>query len=116
MLCLSCHDGNVTNNNMMTNQLYEQKVGLLTNPAYGSNPIPTLLGNHGTTRGNYYNDHPMGTNAVISDSQSNGLTWTGTKFTVTAGSNYDKLFSITGIPRWLPAAISATSTAQVSRM
>ena len=44
LLCLSCHDGNVTPNNMMTNQLYEQKVGLLTNPAYGSSPIPTLLG------------------------------------------------------------------------
>ncbi len=35
LLCLSCHDGNVTPNNMMTNQLYEQKVGLLTNTVYG---------------------------------------------------------------------------------
>src|SRR6516225_5593429 len=28
MLCLSCHDGNVTNTNMMAKQLYEQKIGL----------------------------------------------------------------------------------------
>ena len=35
LLCLSCHDGNVTPQNMMTNQSYEQKIGLLTNTAYG---------------------------------------------------------------------------------
>ena len=53
LLCLSCHDGNLTPTNMMTNQSYEQKIGLLTNTAYGTNPIPTLLGNDGTTAGNY---------------------------------------------------------------
>ena len=61
LLCLSCHDGNLTPRNMMTNQSYEQKIGLLTNKAYGANPIPTLLGNDGTTAGNYNNDHPVGT-------------------------------------------------------
>src|SRR5450755_2023423 len=45
LLCLSCHDGNLTQANMMKNQSYEQVIGLLTNTAYGKNPIPTLLGN-----------------------------------------------------------------------
>ena len=63
LLCLSCHDGNLTASNMMTNQSYEQKIGLLTNTTYGNKPIPTLLGNDGTTAGNYTNDHPVGVNA-----------------------------------------------------
>ncbi len=65
MLCLSCHDGNVTAKNMMANQSYEQKIGLLTNTAYGTQPIPTLLGNDGSTVNNYENDHPVGTNATL---------------------------------------------------
>jgi hypothetical protein len=65
LLCLSCHDGNLTPKNMMANQSYEQKIGLLTNTAYGSQPIPTLLGNDGTGAGNYTNDHPVGTNATL---------------------------------------------------
>ena len=71
LLCLSCHDGNVTPSNMMINQSYEQTIGLLTNTAYGSSKIPTLLGNDGTTAGNYTNDHPVGQLATIST--GNGL-------------------------------------------
>ena len=52
LLCLSCHDGNLTSKNMMANQSYEQRIGLLTNTAYGSQPIPTLLGSDGTTVNN----------------------------------------------------------------
>jgi hypothetical protein len=34
---------------------------------YGTNPIPTLLGNNGAGQiGDYKNDHPVGDNAVIS--------------------------------------------------
>src|SRR5271167_2442960 len=51
LLCLSCHDGNVTAANMMVNQSYEQRIGLLTNTSYGGGKIPTLLGNDGTTAG-----------------------------------------------------------------
>ena len=65
LLCLSCHDGNVTPKNMMANQSYEQKIGLLTNTAYGGQPIPTLLGNDGTVAGNYTNDHPVGQQATV---------------------------------------------------
>lgn len=62
LTCLSCHDGNYATGAMMKNQVYE------TLPStYGTfNKIPTLLGNDGTTVGNYLNDHPVGLNAVMS--------------------------------------------------
>jgi hypothetical protein len=61
LMCLSCHDGNYATGAMMKNAVYE------TLPAtYGKqNAIPTLLGNDGTTTGNYLNDHPVGLNAVM---------------------------------------------------
>ena len=61
LMCLSCHDGNLAKGAMMKNQVYE------TLPTtYGTlNNIPTLLGNDGTTAGNYLNDHPVGMNAVM---------------------------------------------------
>ncbi len=60
LMCLSCHDGNYAQGAMMKNQVYE------TLPAtYGTNPIPTLLGNDGSTVGNYLNDHPVGMNATM---------------------------------------------------
>lgn len=64
MMCLSCHDGNLAKGAMMTNQSYEQVIGVL--PAgYGSQPIPTLLGADGTAAGNYHNDHPIGPKATL---------------------------------------------------
>jgi hypothetical protein len=61
LMCLSCHDGNYAQGAMMKNRVYE------TLPAtYGTkNAIPTLLGNDGSTTGNYLNDHPVGLNAVM---------------------------------------------------
>ncbi len=61
LMCLSCHDGNYATGAMMKNTVYE------TLPAtYGRyNTVPTLLGNDGTTVGNYLNDHPVGLNAVM---------------------------------------------------
>jgi hypothetical protein len=60
LMCLSCHDGNYAQGAMMKNQVYE------TLPAtYGTAPIPTLLGNDGSTTGNYLNDHPVGMNATM---------------------------------------------------
>jgi hypothetical protein len=105
MLCLSCHDGNVTSRNMMSNQSYEQKIGLLTNPAYGSKPIPTLLGNEGTTAGNYSNDHPVGQNATIST--GSGLVSTNGVLSVTAGSNYAQFVANYGWPSLAPGTWSA---------
>jgi len=61
LLCLSCHDGNYAQGAMMKNRVYE------TLPStYGTaNTIPTLLGQDGTGAGNYLNDHPVGTSAVL---------------------------------------------------
>ena len=61
MTCLSCHDGNLATGSHMANRVYESL------PAtYGTNPIPTLLGNNGAGQiGDYLNDHPVGDNATI---------------------------------------------------
>lgn len=103
MLCLSCHDGNITQHNMMTGSSYEQAIGYLTNTAYGKNPIPTLLGNDGTTAGNYNNDHPVGLNATISTTM-NGLVWANNTFTLTAGSPYAQFVANYGYPVLAPGA------------
>jgi hypothetical protein len=105
LLCLSCHDGNVTAANMMTGQAYEQAIGLLTNTAYGSKPIPTLLGNDGTTAGNYTNDHPVGVNANIRG--GNGLVWGTSSFTVTPGSPYAQFVANYGWPALAPGKYSS---------
>jgi hypothetical protein len=105
LLCLSCHDGNVTPSNMMNKQLYEQRVGLLTNPAYGSQPIPTLLGNDGSAAGNYTNDHPVGIEAVIR--VGNGLVNTAGKLTVTPGTPYAQFVANYGWPALAPGKWSA---------
>jgi len=56
--CLSCHDGNLAKVGMMKGNTVETVTiaGATFNP-------PTLLGNDGTTLGNYLNDHPVGPSA-----------------------------------------------------
>lgn len=56
--CLSCHDGNVAKVGMMKGVTVEtvQINTKIFNP-------PTLLGNDGSTPGNYANDHPVGPSA-----------------------------------------------------
>jgi hypothetical protein len=105
LLCLSCHDGNVTPKNMMVNQSYEQRIGLLTNKAYGSNAIPTLLGNDGTTAGNYTNDHPVGQQANISTKMP-GLSFDGTKFNLASGTPYATFVANYGYPALAPGKYS----------
>ena len=56
--CLSCHDGNIAKTGMMKGTAYEN----VTIQGDTFNP-PTLLGNDGTTPGNYLNDHPVGPSA-----------------------------------------------------
>jgi len=99
LLCLSCHDGNLTPSNMMRNQSYEQLIGLLPS-WYGAQPIPTLLGNDGTGAGNYTNDHPVGQNATISS--GNGLVFANGTFSVTAGSPYQTFVNNYGWPALAP--------------
>ncbi len=100
LLCLSCHDGQVTASNMMVNWSYEQRIGLLTNTSYGSGHIPTLLGNDGTTAGNYTNDHPVGQLATIAT--GSGLTFNGTKMVVTAATPYAQFVNNYGYPALAP--------------
>jgi hypothetical protein len=100
LLCLSCHDGNVTPTNMMTNQAYEQRIGLITNKAYGTTPIPTLLGNDGTYAGNYTNDHPVG--QLANPSAWPGLVWSGKAFSVTPGTPYATFVNNYGWPALAP--------------
>jgi hypothetical protein len=100
LLCLSCHDGNVTPTNMMANQSYEQKIGLLTNTAYGAGKIPTLLGSDGAGAGNYNNDHPVGQLATIRT--GNGLVFDGTKMSVTPGTPYAQFVKNYGYPALAP--------------
>ncbi len=102
LLCLSCHDGNLTQKNMMQNWSYEQQIGLLTNTTYGKQKIPTLLGNDGTTSGNYYNDHPLGVNATIQNLTSDGLVWANNSYTITPGSQYDQFVTNYGWPALAP--------------
>ncbi len=98
MFCLSCHDGNVAKGGMMTNTLYEQKIGKLPAGVYGPNSIPTLLGNDGTTTGNYQNDHPVGVNATITavlGANANAFTVASGSFKYAPGvnTNYDQFVS-----------------------
>jgi len=58
LFCLSCHDGNLAKVGMMKGKTVE------TLPIVGGN-APTLLGNDGSTAGNYQNDHPVGAQAVV---------------------------------------------------
>ena len=100
LLCLSCHDGNLTQSNMMQNWSYEQQIGLLTNTTYGSQKIPTLLGNDGTGAGNYTNDHPVGQNATINS--GSGLVFANNAFTVTPGTPYAQFVANYGWPALAP--------------
>jgi hypothetical protein len=108
LLCLSCHDGNVTASNMMVNQSYEQRIGLLTNTAYGTGKIPTLLGNDGTAAGNYTNDHPVGQLATLTSygvamqGAGTGITFASGAFTVAAGSQYAQFVGNYGWPALAP--------------
>lgn len=109
LMCLSCHDGQVTPNNMMANQSYEQVIGVL--PAvYGKNAIPTLLGNDKGTAGDYNNDHPVGVEAQIEVDDAGCVTGcTGLSFNTTAnqltfaaGSPYETFTKNYGWPALAP--------------
>lgn len=117
LMCLSCHDGSLTKQNMMANQSYEQVIGVLPS-VYGTSPIPTLLGDeskYGGTKGDYNNDHPVGREAQIgADADTctvgcTGLVFSANAFgtgkpglTVTAGSQYATFVANYGWPALAP--------------
>ena len=110
MMCLSCHDGNIAKGAMMTNKSYEQAAGLLPAGLYGPNAIPTLLGNDGTTAGNYYNDHPVGAQATLGavgiasrlTYTTGGCTWHGVASDclkpITTDANFTAFINHYGLP------------------
>ena len=82
LMCLACHDGNVAKGGMMQGTLWE--ASLLPAGVYGplKTSIPTLLGNDGSSAGQYNNDHPVGTAANWG---ALGLSTYFTSATITAG-------------------------------
>lgn len=104
-MCLACHDGNVAKGGMMSGRSWEQQYSLLPAGVYGPNNIPTLLGNDGTTAGNYNNDHPVGVNATLGAAHVplgvNGLNIAmanGAISSVTFGGNYASFAANYGAP------------------
>ncbi len=96
---------------MMNGQSYEQRIGLLTNTAYGSGHIPTLLGNDGTSANNYTNDHPVGQNATMLDKGGNpmqgptatsGVVWSNNTFNYNTGTPYATFVNNYGWPAVAP--------------
>jgi len=71
LLCLSCHDGNLTSVAMMKGTSYEA-VNLSNGTTTSVVHPPTLLG----ADGGYHNDHPVGPTAVWTPGST--YTWAGT--------------------------------------
>jgi len=94
LLCLSCHDGNLTAHNMMSSQSYARKMGLLRNP--GRQPIPNLLAGDGSPASDSFIDHPFGADATIP--LSDGLVFTNGVFSVIPGSPYARFVANYGLP------------------
>jgi hypothetical protein len=109
VMCLSCHDGALAKGAMMQNWAYEQQIGALPT-SYGTNKIPTLLGNDGTSAGVYNNDHPVGENASLDgvlgsyyQNATNGLTYvtnaaTGKVTSITYAGQYASFVASYGAP------------------
>ncbi len=88
LLCLSCHDGNLTPQTMMPSQSYTRNLGLLDYA--GRRSIPTLLGT-GSFADDYPIDHPLGPDATIT--LSAGLVFTNGIFSVIPGTPYSRFMS-----------------------
>jgi hypothetical protein len=103
LLCLSCHDGNLTPQTMMPSQSYSRRMGLLA--MSGSQPIPSFLGDPAF-------EHPLGPDATIT--LSNGLVFNNGTFSVTPGSPYARFVENYGLPvlttgkRTVPFGINQT--------
>ncbi len=98
VLCLSCHDGNITRKNMSAISPYEQKVGLTRN----TGRPPTLLDDG--TLSSFAVDHPLGAEATIE--VGNGLTFQNGRFAVVPGSPYAQFIANYGWPTLAPTSRS----------
>jgi cytochrome c553 len=96
ILCVSCHDGNVTPQNMMASRSYAQRMGLF--PFVRGIPTPTLLGDELASQ--FRIDHPLGQSAVIP--VGDGLEFTNGKFSVKPNSAYARFVQSYGWPSLAP--------------
>ena len=96
LLCLSCHDGNLTPSNMMQSWSYERQVGLLGLTPYRDQKIASLLGREEAP----IEDHPIGTAAPINP--GGGLVFVNGKFSVIPRSPYAQFIGNYGWPSLAP--------------
>ncbi len=101
LLCLSCHDGNLTQSNMMQNWSYEQQIGLLTNTTYGSaeDSDPARQRRHHCRQ-----LHQRSPGGPERHHQPAAAAWFGptTAFTVTPGTPYAQFVANYGWPALAP--------------
>ena len=101
LLCLSCHDGNLTPHNMMQSWSYEHEIGLLDLTPYRNQKIPSLLGRDEESK----NDHPIGPGAPINPGR--GLVFLNGKFSVMPNSPYAQFIANYGWPSLAPGKHSS---------
>ncbi len=96
LLCLSCHDGNLTPHNMLQSWSYEYQVGLLAQTQFRSQKVPSLLGRDEEPA----DDHPIGGSAPINP--GGGLVFSNGTFTVLPHSPYAQFIANYGWPSLAP--------------
>jgi hypothetical protein len=101
LLCLSCHDGNLTPHNMLESWSYEYQVGLLAQTQFRSQKIPSLLGRDEEPA----NDHPIGGSAPINP--GGGLVFSNGTFAVLPHSPYAQFVANYGWPSLAPGKRSS---------
>lgn len=110
LVCLSCHDGNLTPYNMMQSWSYKHQVGLLGENSFGKQKIPSLLGREEAP----LEDHPIGQNARINP--GGGLVFSNGTFSVIPNSPYAAFIANYGWPSLAPGkrsnAIGVTSSGE----
>ena len=93
VLCLSCHDGNLTPSSMLVGGSYSQEMGL-TGAAEGRRThVPE-------SRGVFGIDHPLGVRATIEVGE--GLKFSNGVFSVTPGTPYAEFVANYGWPTLAP--------------
>lgn len=96
LVCLSCHDGNLTPYNMLQSWSYEHQVGLLGRTAFSTQKITSLLGREEAP----IEDHPIGPYAPINP--GGGLVFSNGTFSVTPNSPYARFIENYGWPSLAP--------------
>lgn len=110
LICLSCHDGNLTPYNMLQSWSYEHQMGLLSSTQFSLQKIPSLLGRDEAA----IEDHPIGQNARINP--GGGLVFSNGTFSVIPNSPYAAFIENYGWPSLVPGtrsrAVGITSSGE----